>query len=57
MPGSPQPFALTSEKEDSDAIADTTVRPPTHVIWLAPNTVPSSDSAQGARGCMTGHVW
>lgn len=54
MPGKPQPLLLTNEKNDSDAIADTTVLPPTHVIWLAPNTVPSSDSAHGAKGCMAG---
>ena len=32
-------------------MADSTVRPPTQVIWLAPSTVPSSDSAKGASGC------
>lgn len=53
MPGSAQPWLLTSEKNDSAAIAETTVRPPTHVIWLAPSTVPSSDSAHGASGCTT----
>ena len=51
MPGSAQPWLLTSEKKDSATIAERTVRPPTQVIWLAPSTVPSSDSAQGASGC------
>lgn len=33
------------------AAALATVRPPTHVISLAPSTVPSSASAHGASGC------
>ena len=53
MPGSAHPWLLTSEKNESATMADRTVRPPTHVIWLAPSTVPSSDSAHGASGCMT----
>ena len=36
-------------------MADRMVRPPTHAIWLAPSTVPSSDSAQGASGCTARH--
>lgn len=55
MPGSAQPWLLTSEKKDSATIAESTVRPPTQVIWLAPSTVPSSDSAQGANGCAAHH--
>ena len=35
-----------------EAMAEMTVRPPTQVIWLAPRTVPSSDSAHGASGCV-----
>ena len=52
IPGRPQPWALTKRKNSSETAADATVRPPTHVIWLAPNTVPSSASAHGANGCM-----
>ena len=55
MPGSAQPWLLTREKKDSATMADRTVRPPTQVIWLAPSTVPSSDSAQGASGYAAHH--
>lgn len=50
-PGRPQPRELTCEKKPRAAPAESTVRPPTQVIWLAPSTVPSSERAHGANGC------
>ena len=55
-PRRPQPMELPSCSTPRAAAALATVRPPTHVISLAPSTVPSSASAHGASGCASEHV-